>query len=182
MSAAERNIGSKGEVSSRALGLVSKAVSFDTSDLESDVVQTAMITAGMDPEAVDRDSLDYAFGVSDALNGFIFWLGQYKNPQTEQFIEENGGDVMLRVIAENPGASLSTLAERAGQSLLSFGRKFSRLRRSQLLEPSIPAEPGRTGWQLTPGAINVYARHEARRVERELTESIRSRYPQAPGE
>lgn len=169
-----RTEGGFGDVMAFAYEIADEATSFDAVDLDDVELKAARVTAGLDPEKVDRDSTDYLFGVTDVIFHLTFALKEHKSPVAEVIVEENGGDSMLKVIAENPGSSMSALAEKAGEKFFTFGRKFARLKRNGFIEPAIPSEPDRHGWQLTPGAINVFARHEARRIEEELNEKVMS--------
>lgn len=153
-----------GEIRAAALNIVLATFGKSSKEFERVNIDVARLTAGIDPDSIDRRSLEYIFGAAEALSSTISAaIERLPDADTVDFILRKKNARLIAVIAAEPGIVESSLPveELEGDGTINAitnTRVFS-LSRIGMIEPALPPE-GITekAWKLSPGGRSFYLR------------------------
>jgi hypothetical protein len=109
-------------------------------------IEVARLTAGIDPDSIDKNSPEYLMGAADAFSQTLGTLVE-SMPSKEyvDFLEQKNNAEVLVSLAATPGISIDE-------------RQALELRALLLIEAAKPLKAGEKGWRLTPWGEGVFFR------------------------
>ena len=122
----------------------------------------ARLTAGHDPDTIDRSSPEYIFGASDALSAAVSAVGEATPDQTTvELLAQRSNARLLAKIASQPSITIEEITEGMDQidAEMTAEERLEMLRALVLIEPAHPPEGSSdSAWQLSPWGKQTYMR------------------------
>lgn len=113
-------------------------------------VSIAALTAGLDPEAVDRVGPDFRFGAMEALSAVHAVIcEQMLSATTHELLLKRPRSIALTAIASDPGLQQKQLSQATGIQESNLSQYVRELAEAALIEPALPSAGRGKAWQLS---------------------------------
>jgi len=140
----------------RELALVSHAPTADA--LDRPKVEIARLTAGLNPNKVDKTAADYRFGAVEALSTMLNGIAeQMLSTSTLSMLRKGPRARILAGIAAHRGATQKSLAETLSVKESNLSSYVRDLANAGVIEPTIAhSGPRGKAWALTPWGVEAF--------------------------